>query len=459
MITTLVRRVVPVAILGTLLVLVIRVQDRPDVGADAWFHLRFGREFLDTWSIADPGHLGRFDTENWIPTQWLPQVTMAAVESWGGVAAVMWLAGVVILALPVTTYLVCRSTAAPLPAVLATALSLMAAAPGLSARPQVVSYVLIALFSGAWLATARDGRARWWLVPLTWAWVPLHGMWVVGVLIGIVVVAGMALDRRHPGKRLLMLATIPTLGALTAALTPLGTNVYASLRDVSTRTDHLDEWNPPDFTSPHGLVLAGILALLIVLLLRQGEREWARLLFTGLAIAWALYTQRTTVVAGIMVAPLLADAAQRFVPEVPRPGKREVVAVVAAFAVACGALWLVCQQRADAPVVPTWVDDRLSSLPEDAAVLNDWNIGPYLLWRHPDLQLVMHGYVDVFTAEEVERNVDITTLQPGWDEKVAELDVDGALVERDSRLRYALEHTLGWSVVQGDDDYVFLRPR
>ena len=53
---------------------------------------------------------------------------------------------------------VCRRHAAPLPAALATFLGVAAAAPGLSARPQVVSYLLIALVTAAWLETARDGR-------------------------------------------------------------------------------------------------------------------------------------------------------------------------------------------------------------------------------------------------------------------------------------------------------------
>ena len=39
----------------------------------------------------------------------------------------------------------------------------------------------------------------------------------------------------------------------------------------------------------------------------------------GLVLAWGLYSVRTTIVAGVMLAPLLAMALQRLVPTVGRP--------------------------------------------------------------------------------------------------------------------------------------------
>ena len=36
---------------------------------------------------------------------------------------------------------------------------------------------------------------RWWLVPLAWLWAMVHGMWPVGIIIGLVALVGIALDR------------------------------------------------------------------------------------------------------------------------------------------------------------------------------------------------------------------------------------------------------------------------
>ena len=84
---------------------------------------------------------------------------------------------------------------------------------GLSARPQVISYVLVVITVDAWLRAADDSRARWWLVPMTWVWAMCHGMWPVGIAIGGIVLIGMALDRRTTMRRWWLLACVPALSA------------------------------------------------------------------------------------------------------------------------------------------------------------------------------------------------------------------------------------------------------
>ena len=49
-----------------------------------------------------------FATAHWVPTQWLPEIVMAKVEDWFGLAGVAWLSGLQILALAATLYLVSR---------------------------------------------------------------------------------------------------------------------------------------------------------------------------------------------------------------------------------------------------------------------------------------------------------------------------------------------------------------
>src|SRR5690606_37331384 len=91
-------------------------------------------------------------------------------------------------------------------------------------------------------------------------------------------------------------------------------------------------------------------------------------------------------------------------------------------------------------------------------VLNDWPSGSYVLASHPDLQLVMHGYGDVFTDAELARNAELVRTEPGWDDVVAGLDADVALLDPDTSLGYAVEHQLGWTRIEGDDDFVLLQP-
>jgi len=132
--------------------------------------------------------------------------------------------------------------------------------------------------------------------------------------------------------------------------------------------------------------------------------------------------------------------------------------LLSAGVLAATALGFVAAQRGDESPVAPWVDARLDAMPAGTKVLNDWELGHWALWRHPQLALVMHGYVDVFTVDELQRNIRIATLAPEWDREVEELGVDVAVVDPDSQLGYALTELLGWTVVEGDDDFVLLTP-
>lgn len=458
MITYLVRRLTPLVALAFVVGACVQRVRVDDPGSDMWFHLRLGHEFLAGWSIRDPGHLGVFDSADWTPTQWLPQIAMAATEDRFGVAGVAWLAAALHIVLVLSVYAVCRREAAPLPAAIATVLAFLALTVGLSARPQVLSYLLLLVTVAAWLATERDGRPRWWLVALAWVWAPLHGMWPLATIVGVVCVAGMAADRSHPPAVLRRLALVPVLSAVLPALTPLGLDLYRSVLVVGGRGEYFVEWGPTDFHRPHAIVLLVMLTIVTVHVART-RRSWMFIGLLLLAGGWAVYSLRTTPVAAAIAAPLVATALQSLVPDEVRPFRGERPAVLGIALVGLVVLAAVVGPRADVRAVPSWTDDRLAALPEGSRVLDDWANGPYFLWRHPGLDLVMHGYGDVFTDEEIRRNKDIVLLEPGWRELVDDLKTDAAIVEVDTPLGYALTHDDRWTVVEQDDTFAFLEPR
>ena len=103
----------------------------PLTNTDTYFHLRFGHEFLTgNWSLSDPGSVTTFGTNDWVPTQWLPQVVMAQLEDWFGLAGVAWLSGLIYLSLAFTLWVVARRHASPLVAAPVTVVAILAAAPG-----------------------------------------------------------------------------------------------------------------------------------------------------------------------------------------------------------------------------------------------------------------------------------------------------------------------------------------
>ena len=458
MITTLVRRVIPLIGVGVFFGLTVRRTMLPPPEGDLWFHLRLGQEFLKGWAVSAPGHLGVYDTEQWLPSQWLSQMALSQVEQRFGLAGVLVLVGLVHLTIILTIYLMCRDFAGALPAGVATVLCLASVAAGLTARPQVLSYLFVVVTIWAWLRTARDLKPRYGLVALAWLWVPLHGMWPIGLVLSSVLALGVVLDAR-PGRRVaLRLLSIPALSILISFATPLGWRAFDAVIAVSSRSQYFSEWGPPDFTD---LRSAGIVVMLVWVLsveLQRGPMSRFHLLLLLLGVACAIYSTRTVPIAAIIFAPLLANAVAHIVPSSSRPGRIEYAALAAMMAAAVVALATVAPTRARVEVIAPWLNGLLAQQPAGTRVLNDWDSGAYFLWRYPHLDLVMHGYGDVFTDAEIKRNADISLARSGWEKLVADLDADMAVVVPDTPLAYALTRNAGWTLIAGDDDFQLLAP-
>ena len=56
------------------------------------------------------------------------------------------------------------------------------------------------------------------------------------------------------------------------------------------------------------------------------------------------------------------------------------------------------------------------------------------MWRYPQLDLMMHGYGDTFTTDELRRNTALIMLGPGWEESLRASGARVALLRPWSRL-------------------------
>jgi hypothetical protein len=196
------------------------------------------------------------------------------------------------------------------------------------------------------------------------------------------------------------------------------------------------------------MVLALTIAAALVLFLRAPRRSWTDVLLLLTALACAVYSYRTVPVAAVMLMPLIARAAQNLLrrdnESVRRP---ELAAVLAVSAVALTALALAVPRTSAEPLAaPSWEHGALSALPSGTKVASDWSYGSYLMWRYPQLDLMMHGYGDTFTVPELQRNTDIVSLDPGWDTELRASGVTVAVLDPTTALAYALRQQEGWHV-------------
>jgi hypothetical protein len=445
----LVRIALPAALLAVVLAVVVRGFARPLTNPDTFFHLRFGAEFLNAWSLRDPGSVTSQATAHWVPTQWLPEIVMARFEDWFGLPGVAWLAGAVVVGLVAAYYVAARRRAEPLVAVALVMAALFASSIALSARPQVISYVFVVLTVDAWLRTAADGRPRWRLVPMTWLWAMCHGMWPLGPAIGALALVGIALDRRTSRAAWLRLAGVPALSAVAAALTPVGPELYVQLLRVQDRAQYFQEWRSPPLTNHVCVTLLVLLAVTGVALVRTAWPGWVWALLLAGAVACALWSWRTVPVSAAILVPLVAPVVQRWTGRRSSvPGRREILALATGCCVALGALGLAAPgQVADPTSDPAWLRPAMTALPSGTEVLSTWDTSALLMWRFPRLDVIAHGYGDTYTLPELRRSYDVQVLAPGWVSDLKQTGCAVAVLPTSSPLATALVTQEHWQVV------------
>lgn len=455
----------PYALLTALLLVMVRTSSAPVSNPDTFFHLRYGHEFLSGWSLTHPGHVSSFGHRDWVPTQWASQILMALAENAFGLAGVAWLTGVAVLATVATIFVVARAYADPLPAAVVTMLTVLPMVGNLSGRPQVVSFLFILICTHVWLRTARDLRPRWWLVPMTWVWATLHGMWPIGALIGLVALLGIVADNRSrlAERRgvLLRLAAVPVLSLAAAALTPVGPRLYSAVLLVGGRAKFHDEWGPTNFHSPPAAAVAAlIVGTLLIWLFNSdlGRPDLTSVLLLLLAGAFSAYTVRTVTVAAVMTVPLLAAAVQSLVAQ-QGSGPRREPALVAAIGIGAVLVLTVSVPftAEQAAPVPRWVNPALDRLIDGTPVQTSDAIGGYLMWRHPELDTVIDGYSDAYTTRHLQDQLDLMKLERGWDTKLRGSGIVYALLPTQDRLAYALVKLEHWRTLHTSRDVVMLQ--
>lgn len=457
MVTRLVRTGLPALLTAAVLAVVALRQLRQPINIDTFFHLRLGERFLTDWSPWAPGEPTSYATKHWYPTQWLSQIVLAGTDDALGLRGVLWLASAVGVVFMLVVLRACRrestlAVAAPLAAV-----TMLASVPSISSRPQLVSYLLVVVTLGAWLGTARDGRVRWWLVPLTWLWAMLHGMWLIGVVTSLAGAVGLLLDSPGDRRRAARALAVPVGSLLAAGLTPVGPGLYDAVLTVGGRTEYFSEWRPTDFTSPTGAVVAALIAASVVARARSGPDGWLADLLLLESIGWALYNSRGIPVAAAMLAVLLARQLGRgAVTPTPVSARESRLTLLAAAVAVTAAAGFAALMPDPTPEEPSWLAPSLRALPPGTPVLSEIPFGSYLLWAHPEVDAAYNGYADAYTDAELEDVFDVLDREAGWLEVVDRQGIDVALVRTDGPLAYDLERVGGWRVVHRADDVVML---
>ncbi|WP_076260260.1 hypothetical protein [Intrasporangium flavum] len=423
---------------------------------DTFWHLRAGEHLLSTGQFVLDDPFGAGAQRPWILNQWMPEVLLHGADAAFGLPGVAWLLCLATVLVGVCLWVACRRRSSALVTALVLAVAFVAMGGSLSPRPQLVTFGLAALSVDAWWRTLADGRARWWLVPITWLWACSHGMWFVGPGIGVLAVVGGVLDGRWRLRRASRLVLVPVLSVAVAAVTPVGPRLFLSPFQVADVTPFVSEWQATSLGDP-GLWATLALLVPVAVLVRRRELRWTTALFAAVAVYLAFSHSRTVALAAVIVAPLAAAALQSLLP-VPREpvARSERVATVVLPAAALALVALLAPSVASRPALgaPT-LDRPLSALPAGTVVCSDEAVGGWLEWAHPTLRPTMDTRVEIRTAERIASYHRFVTGAAVWQEYPTELHCDAALLANDSRV-LTLMTGASWTRTAAGDGYVLL---
>jgi hypothetical protein len=428
---------------------------------DTWWHLKAGAYVLSNWRFNGPDPWVPFSSRPFVLTQWLPEVVAQQGYTLFGLPAVAWLRCAAMLALISALVWAARQAANTVPAIMAALAGLIGTGGSLSERPQLVSFVLLAVTVGAWWKTAGDLRPRWWLAPMTFLWACSHGMWGIGLFIGLAVIAGLALDRRLDRRTALRLLAVPALSVVAAALTPVGPRLLLTPFEVSSNgAQFVQEWQPTDARDFFAAVTLGMIALALLPWIRgTSARPWWQIALAGTAVVCTLAMFRTVALGSIIATPLLASSLQEqrghAATPLSRRGTSAWVGLVTAAAILAVPIAGAVAQRPSG--WPEGLRPQLAALPSKTVVLNDFAAGGWLLWTEPQLIPVIDLRSEIYSVDYLRDYKRTEEVRAGWQEFLHRTKPKYALLKAEAPLTVALREELRWTTVGTDADYVLLK--
>ncbi|HEV8202262.1 MAG TPA: tetratricopeptide repeat protein [Candidatus Polarisedimenticolia bacterium] len=425
----------------------------PLAEVDFFWHLLAGRRMIET------GHVPRVDEftftsagSAWIDTTWLFQVAAASAHAAGGWA----LLDVLKVAIVTTAFALALCAAARRQPTLAAPLlalpAVVAAQERFTLRPEIVSFLLLAVLL-VLLGERRRHPALLWLVPVLFAlWANVHSLVAAGFAAFLLVIAGDVIDQRlgrapEPDARaapkralapgapgfLAMLAGLATLATL---VTPYGFEAWRLARTLlferisgETMFAHrIAEFQSP-FSGYGETTSVAALALLLTLIAGAvflGRRALASAdaLLLAAFVALALLARRNMPLLGIVTIPCAAPAASAAWRDLERRlagaaarvpferGARLVVTVGAALA-ALGLLGGIVSNRLYARdgtqrafgiglapgVFPETAAGLVARLRPAGQAFHDLADGGYLAWRWwPERRTYIDGRLEVHSG-------------------------------------------------------------
>jgi hypothetical protein len=367
-------------------------------------------------------------------------------------------------------------------------LAAIASAVYWSARPQILSLLLAAVFGWVLEDYRSQGRNRLWLLPPLMAlWVNLHGGFAIGFIfialtmvgVGVEGVLAGGAERRRAWRSTAMLAGVGLACAVAVGLNPFAYEMLAypfKTVGIGALQAYIQEWQSPDFHTREAQPFLWLLFLGVAAIGFSRRRLAAAdfIVFTGVAYTGFLAGRNMPLLA-IVAPPIIARHAREILERLaPSWGKGDAgraglnrmrwlnvaVLVLACVAVAAKALPVLdpqLNQQQVARTQPVEAVAYLRSHPALGRMLNSYNWGGYLIWALPEYPVFVDGRTDLYDDDLLTQYLAAVRGEPNWGEVLERWHIGVVLLEPNAPLVTLLRQQ-GWQTAAADELSVVLIP-
>lgn len=448
----------------------VQVFSMPVADNDLWGHIYFGRAILESGLPARNLYSYTAPHYPWINHEILAEVAFAWVWKRFGAAGLLLLKLLLGLAtLAVMAATARRRTREPLAWGAALVLAIHLMSWGYLIRPQLFSYLALAIEWDLLQRWASGRRQALWALPAVFAlWINTHGGVVAGA--GILAVF-VAFYLTQPSRRALL--TVAAVSTLALLLNPYGLELLGFLAADVTRARDITEWASISLFDLSNFRFKATVLLFVAALAVRGPRPPWEVTIVALALVATFRHERHLPLFAILVTPFLAEA---FGALVARGRERIGLATLstgARAALTAGILFLSVAPARMAFAIHRDVGFGIFVSPEyfpvhavrflhenglegNLAVPFDW--GEYAIWHlYPSCRVSIDGrYTTAYPGEVIDASSAYIVGAPG-----AQRILDGASLALADRRHQttALLEARGWRRVYEDETAaVFVRP-
>lgn len=447
---------------------------------DTWWHLRAGEWITTNKTIpqVDTFSYTRYG-EAWRYPGWLVELPMYGIYQLFGYGGLnLWTAFMITL-----TFAFLWPVLSGGIFLRAFCLIMAATASGVywSARPHLVTLMLSAIFvlileKNRWRQTSDGFKAMLWLPFIMILWANSHG----GFIMGFILLAAYTIEpilawrfRGVPDRRLQFMlgCGFAMLGAV--CISPAGISMLLypfQTVNISALQGYIQEWQSPNFhelsVQPFAWLL--LIGFGVVGISPRRNHLTDLVLFCGLA--WmglmagrniALFALAAPVVISRYAEPLVKQVHERWLSrlvftEQTTTGQKRLNGMI--FTVLCSLVILKAASVYPEGVnlkyleeqVPFRAVEYIRETKPAGRLFNSYNWGGYLLWALPEYPVFVDGRTDLYNDELIDQWLLIVRAQDGWQDLLAQWQVNLILLEPTMPVTLLLEQN-GWKEIYQDE--------